>query len=84
MKSPLQTLFKHSSNNVDEEEDEMDDEMEQETRTDRGKLEEIRSHVDTCPLGWFKGALMKNLGTSDEDVIKWLQHLFYIAGSKKA
>lgn len=82
MKSHLQTLFRRSTDRP--EEDTMDEDLDQKKHTDREKLEEIKSHVDLCPIGWFKGSLMKNFSASDEDVIKWLQHLFYITGSKKA
>jgi len=53
-------------------------------KTDREKLEDLKKHIDMCPIGWFKGSLMKNFSSSDDDVIRWLQHLFFLAGSNKA
>lgn len=32
-------------------------------------------HIDSCPVGWFKGVLIKRKGTTEEDVLKWLQKL---------
>ena len=80
MMSLLQIFCRSSDSN---ERTVMDTEDKKE-KTDRERLEDLKKHIDLCRIGWFKGALMKNFSSSDDDVIRWLQHLFFLAGSDKA
>lgn len=40
-----------------------------------GSSEELRAHVNACPLGWHNARVLMHRATTDEDVIKWLQRL---------
>jgi len=51
-------------------------------KSPREELQEIRDHVKECPIGWFRGRIMRHLNISDEEVIVWLQKLFFITGNE--
>ncbi len=52
------------------------------TRTSlRAGVERLRGIVKDCPLGWHAGRVVAHRGTSDADVVKWLQRIDEAAGT---
>jgi hypothetical protein len=38
-------------------------------------FQNLKRHVDKCPIGWHQGKLIRTRSTVDQDVINWISKL---------
>ena len=45
-------------------------------------LKALRCHINSCPIGWYDGKIIKGRDASDDDVITWFMTLSKLTNSR--